>query len=113
MIVSQEKHHGKDKKGMLYYIIGFFVGVFSALAGVFLFDKRKSTNSFGDIDKDIERNRELAESNHSRAESTAQSALNTISEIREKQKVVENNSGNNFVYSNRKCIHYSNNREGK
>ena len=111
--MSQEEHRGKDKKSMLYYIIGFFVGVFSTIAGVFLFDKRKSTDSFGDINKDIERNRELAESNHSRAESTAQSALDTISEIRKKQKVVENSSDNNFVYNNWKCIHYNNNREGK
>lgn len=76
---------------MLYYIIGFFVGVFSALAGVFLFDKRKSTDSAGDFSDRIEKNRERAVSNHTRAERTAQAALDTISEVRKTKKNMEDN----------------------
>ena len=89
MIVSQEKLHGKDKKSMLSYIIGFFIGVVSLLTGMLLYDKRKSTDSAGDISDRIEKNRERAVSNHTRAERTAQTALDTISEVRKTKKNLE------------------------
>lgn len=92
MIVSREKLHGKDKKSMLSYIIGFFVGVVSLFAGMLLYDKRKSTDSVGDFSDRIEKNRERAVSNHTRAERTAQTALDTISEVRKTKKNMEDNN---------------------
>lgn len=89
MIVSQEKLHGKDKKGIMQLFIGFIVGVVSLCTGMLLYDKRKSTDSVGDFSDRIEKNRERAVSNHTRAERTAQTALDTISEVRKTKKDME------------------------
>ena len=83
--------NSEDKKSMLSYIIGFIVGVVSLLAGMLLYDKRKSADSVGDFSDRIEKNRERAVSNHTRAERTAQTVLDTISEVRKTKKNMEDN----------------------
>ena len=80
-----------EKKSMLSYIIGFVVGVVSLLTGMLLYDKRKAADSVGDFSDRIEKNRERAVSNHTRAERTAQAALDTISEVRKTKKDMEDN----------------------
>lgn len=72
--------------------ISFILGLLAAIFGTILFCVRNATHNNRELDKYIEENRERAVSNHRRAEQTAQAALNTIRDIREKQKIVDDDS---------------------
>lgn len=78
-----------NAKKIFGYIAAFFAGIFAFVIGAVLQNKRNSTDSIGDRVEELKRRADEQQSNNSAAIEGIEGALNTIDEIRAKQKILE------------------------
>lgn len=78
-----------NAKKVFGYIAAFFAGIFTFVIGTVLQNKRNSTDSVGDRAEELKRRADEQQSNNRATIEGIEGALNTIDEIRARQKILE------------------------
>ena len=76
-------------KKIIYSIAAFFAGIFAFILRAKICDNRDAANSIGDRVEELKRRADEQQSNNSATIEGIEGALNTIDEIRAKQKILE------------------------